>query len=123
MPIFKLPADHVGTMCNLEVSRFVKEELEVAKWKGIGSSRSFCDLLHELVKYFELIQTTKQTEQGLSTVIEESAKLLLSKMEVLQIVNTKPRSQLDVQLIVEDCANRLTEEQVEKLLVLCEDNL
>ncbi|KFD49778.1 hypothetical protein M514_09373, partial [Trichuris suis] len=123
MSKFTVWNEPVASVSNMEVFRFVKEELDSSKQKGVKLDGSLPEFFEELVEYFKMTDVTKQTEEGLSKVIEESAQLGLSKNEALQIINLKPKSHLDMQLIVEDCESRLTEEQIDKFLALCESNL
>ncbi|CDW57060.1 RNA pol Rpb4 domain containing protein [Trichuris trichiura] len=123
MSKFRIWHEPVASVSNMEVFRFVKEELDSFKKKDVSSDGSFTAFFEELVEYFKMTDVTKQTEEGLSKVIEESEKLGLSKNEAIQIINLKPKSHLDLQLIVEDCESRLTELQIENFLALCGTSL
>lgn len=48
-------------------------------------------------------------------------KYNLTQAEVFSLVNTAPRSRVEIYLIIEECEERLTPESVVELLQLCKD--
>ena len=51
---------------------------------------------------------------------ELNARFTLVKVEQLQLLNLRPRSPVEVHMIVEDCEERLSEEQVLEVIELSE---
>ncbi|KHN71440.1 hypothetical protein Tcan_02266 [Toxocara canis] len=46
----------------------------------------------------------------------------LTAAEILQVINLRPSTEIEVQLIVEECEERLTEEQMTQLVnIVCEN--
>jgi hypothetical protein len=55
--------------------------------------------------------------------LSEASAFELTHAEKLQFLNHCPTELVDIHLIVEDCAGRLSEEQVEQLMMLIADTL
>jgi len=47
----------------------------------------------------------------------------LTAAEMVQIANLRPRSPVEVQLVVEECEERMTEEEVEELIEIVASTL
>ena len=51
---------------------------------------------------------------------ELNARFTLVKVEQLQLLNLRPRSAVEVHMVVEDCEERLSEEQVKDIIDMSE---
>ena len=70
----------------------------------------------------------KEFAQQLSEMCQESKddcgrSLQLSKQEVIHLINHRPGSAVEIQLLLENSEERFTEEQVEKLILIVEECL
>jgi hypothetical protein len=60
-----------------------------------------------------------QDREHVRAFIEHVAAIELTPAEVLQLINLKPTTRVTVHAVVEKCARRLTEDEVDDLLHLC----
>lgn len=94
-----------------------------------------CWVRKQVLKYFSAHPPGSQTEDGIAKFLKEFPSLVgdgvtLSKLEVLQLINLRPTTLVEMYRIIEECEQRMSEEQVEALLELVqctvpvtEDNL
>ena len=64
-----------------------------------------------------------QDRENVRLFIEHIAAIELTQAEVVQLINLKPTERVTVHTVVEKCARRLTEDEVDDLLHLCEKYL
>jgi hypothetical protein len=64
-----------------------------------------------------------QDRENVRLFIEHIAAIELTQAEVVQLINLKPTERVTVHAVVEKCARRLTEDEVDDLLHLCEKYL
>ncbi|KAJ4462886.1 putative RNA polymerase Rpb4 [Paratrimastix pyriformis] len=60
--------------------------------------------------------TCKQTKKGIKKLIEELEKFPLTKAERLQIVNLLPRTLVEIHLLIEECEERFTDDDLLSIL-------
>jgi DNA-directed RNA polymerase subunit F len=117
-----------GTLTDFEVYKLVQERRESRlhknamvtyaerNWmdhkvlKFLGQNHSHCSTLDEN-KIYEFL--TKAQKSGFE----------LTDTEKLQFINHCPTEVVDVHVIIEDCHNRFTEDQVDELLQIVESTL
>ncbi|EEB07910.1 DNA-directed RNA polymerase III complex subunit Rpc17 [Schizosaccharomyces japonicus yFS275] len=111
-------------LTNAEVFQYIRqmeeEQNERATKRG-SATALVCENLRtvqfELLKYLRtLTNSEKVDEKTLLECIEKLAPFNLTKAERLMIINNKPSSQPEIYGCVEDIENRLTDEQVNKLV-------
>jgi len=73
-------------------------------------------ITYETIKCLENLPCAHHTPEGLKAVMEALAPYRLKPAEKLQLVNLCPTSAVEIQLIVEESEERLTETQIEELL-------
>ena len=133
-----------ATLTNYEVLRFLKEQKDSIKpansKKEKGSkqqkmNKSLPTVTLETVSWLEDSPAGVQEEhhvkefaQQLSEMCQESKddcgrSLQLSKQEVIHLINHRPGSAVEIQLLLENSEERFTEEQVEKLIQIVEECL
>merc|ERR1712025_1169012 len=120
-----------ATMTNFEVMRFLKEQKDSIKppkgKKEKGSkaqkvNKSLLTVTLETLSWLENSPAGVQEEhhikefaQQLSDLCQEGS-MQLSKEEVVQLINHRPGSAVEIQLLLENSEERFTEEQVDKLI-------
>ena len=125
-------------MTNFEVMRFLKEQKDSIKppkgKKEKGSkaqkvNKSLLTVTLETLSWLENSPAGVQEEhhikefaQQLSDLCQEGS-MQLSKEEVVQLINHRPGSAVEIQLLLENSEERFTEDQVEKLLQIVDECL
>jgi len=111
-------------LSNFEVLSFLKEEKNdlTKNQKKKKNKDKLLTLIVETINYLEPTPAGKQEEGTLQECIEELQRLcqeenfLLTKDEFLQLVNLRPKTAVEIQLLIENSEERLTEAQVDRLL-------
>ena len=62
-----------------------------------------------------------QTRETIFKFTSAVAKFKLTRAEVFSLVNTAPRSRVEIYLIIEECEERLSPDSVVELLQLCKE--
>lgn len=73
-------------------------------------------ITYETLHYLEETPCKDQTPQSISECLKALEPFNLNKTEKLMFINNPPTSALEIQLMVEESEERLTEEQVQKIL-------
>lgn len=109
---------NAGILSNYEIYQLLCECREIQKiQKPSSRPKALATLIYETLNYFE--KTSPCTEYKAESIVDfiNSAKQFkLTKAETLQILNLRPTNAVEIQLIVEECEERLTEQQVDDLL-------
>ncbi|KAL3915259.1 MAG: hypothetical protein SGPRY_007301, partial [Prymnesium sp.] len=131
-------SDNAGALSNWELSlvlrrrRQERAELE-AKIPLPGARRSASssavtwlaqqEISDQVLAYLEQTDCVSQSREAIKKFCGAVRKFKLTQAEVMQLVNSAPRSRVEVYLIIEECEERLTPAQVQELLALCKANL
>ena len=125
-----------GKLSNWEVRQLLlrqqreREEEEAAmplpgaRRGQVGTSAWACHqelttVSEQVLTYLESTPCAGQTRTRIEAFMEEASDLNLTRMEMLALVNTPPCSIVEVHLLVEECEERLTQEQRTELLRRC----
>lgn len=137
--ISKLDGDtnqFVGYLSNYEVYKHMKDIKESGQaipieWKMARHPDSqipkpnshLPTLIYEALQYFSTTPCTTQSKEVIYEFVKKLEPFKLTKPEKLCILNTRPSKPLDIQAIVEESEERLTEEQVDEILNIVEEIL
>ena len=137
MPQVLDPCD--GVMTNFEVAQLLiqqqkRRSQEEASLPLPGARRStqssawsaqqsVTQISEQILTYLGKSASTKQSQEGITAFLEAVQEFKLTRMEMLALVNTPPRSCVEVHLLVEECEERLTNEQQRDLITLCQQTL
>ncbi|KAK5640962.1 hypothetical protein RI129_009509 [Pyrocoelia pectoralis] len=75
-------------------------------------------ITYETLRYLENTPCNQQTPETITTCLKALERFNLSKNEKLMIINLPPTTALEIQLMIEESEERLTEEQVNEILVI-----
>ncbi|KAL3995517.1 RNA polymerase Rpb4 family protein [Acanthocheilonema viteae] len=109
---------------NAEVLRLLqnrrKQQNELPKDQR---SKILGTVIYETSKYLQGTPAVTQKNADIEKFIRAAAPFKLTAVEILQLINLRPITAVEIQLIVEECEERLNEEQVESLLAIIQENL
>jgi len=122
-------------LCNFEVLQFLKEQktsIERSK-KDDKSKRhknqALATITYETIAWLENSPAELQQEAEIKETIEklneaaEEGGYTLKTGEIIQILNHRPATAVEIQLLIEDSEERLTDEQVEDIIRIVKENL
>lgn len=80
-------------------------------------------VIYETSSYLRETPAAAQKDEDIARFIQAVAPLKLTAAETLQLINLRPSTAVEIQLLVEECEERLTEEQVESLVTIVQETL
>uniref|UniRef100_A0A182SID9 DNA-directed RNA polymerase III subunit RPC9 n=1 Tax=Anopheles maculatus TaxID=74869 RepID=A0A182SID9_9DIPT len=104
---------NTAILTNFEVMTALKDMKNSKKKYGL---RNLATITYETVQYLEDTPCKEQTSPGIVEFLQAMKEFNLTKNECLMMVNDPPSSPLHIQLMIEDSDERLTEEQVSRIL-------
>ena len=123
--------DSIRPLSNYETYLVVKQlhetnnERESGKRGKKGQNRTLehCNFglntfTYETLKYLEQTPCVEQNQTILTQFYQQVKKFNLKKEELLQILNLRPTTPVELQLIIEDSETRLTEAESTELIEL-----
>eukprot|EP00794_Sanderia_malayensis_P006985 gene6985-7770_t len=91
---------------------------------GKNQPSSVATISYEAVKYLEQMPCKQQSPEVIDKFMKEMISYDFTKAEKLQLLNLRPASVVELQLILEEVDERLkSEEEIEKLLELIQSLL
>ncbi|XP_046450223.1 DNA-directed RNA polymerase III subunit RPC9-like [Daphnia pulex] len=89
-----------------------------------NQSGSLATITYEAIKYLEGTPAAVQSEGCFKKFLEDVKKFGLTKKEKTMILNLRPKTDVEISLIVQSTdQERLTEEQIEELIELIQNTL
>ncbi|VDK72450.1 unnamed protein product [Onchocerca ochengi] len=80
-------------------------------------------VIYETSKYLQETPAVSQKNIDIEKFIRAAAPFKLTAVELVQLINLRPITAVEIQLIVEECEERLNEEQIESLIAIIQENL
>ncbi|KAJ8725905.1 hypothetical protein PYW08_004088 [Mythimna loreyi] len=109
-------------LCNYEVMQIL-QQLKDSTQKKHKREGSLATVTYETVHYLQDTECKKQNAQSIQKFLEAMKNFKLTKTEKLMMVNTPPRTELEIQLIVQESEERLSEDEVRKVIELVNEFL
>ncbi|XP_015191218.1 PREDICTED: DNA-directed RNA polymerase III subunit RPC9 isoform X1 [Polistes dominula] len=78
-------------------------------------------ITYQTIRYLEDTPCKKQTPEKIRKYLEAMKSFNLTKSEKLTLLNICPKTALEIQLIIEDSEERLSNEEVESLLEIIQN--
>lgn len=95
--------------------------------KKIKSAEHVCWVKDKVISYLSRFSPGQQTDQNVSDFLAAAAPYIavakLGQGEILQLINLRPTSLVEIHRVIEECEERLTQDQVEELLKCIQDTL
>ncbi|KAI9494892.1 RNA polymerase Rpb4-domain-containing protein [Zychaea mexicana] len=110
-----------GMLSNFEVLRLLEEQQEKQKAaqdnpNGIGVPENLRTVQFELTDYLKGTPSSTQDEQQVKDFVEAMNSYELTLAEKLQLLNLRPKSAVEIYLLIEECEERFSEDQLEEML-------
>ena len=109
---------------NYEVLNLLQEKMKDDAGKKRHKKQrqeNLATISYEVTKYLEKTPCKLQNEEVIRDFLVEVAPFNLTKGEKLQLLNLRPSTPVEIQLIIEESEERLkTDEELEKLLAIVE---
>ncbi|XP_018576159.1 DNA-directed RNA polymerase III subunit RPC9 [Anoplophora glabripennis] len=101
-----------ATLSNFEVLKHL-QKIKDSKKKHKGQ---LATIVYETIRYLENTTCKDQTFENIQECLKGLTPYNLNKTEKLMIINSPPTTALEIQLVIEESEERLTEEQVDQIL-------
>lgn len=102
-------------LSNYEVMQIL-QQLKDATQKKHKRESSLATVTYETVHYLQDTECKNQSAECIQKFLIAMKSFKLTKCEKLMMVNTPPRTELEIQLIVQESEERLSEEDVSKII-------
>ncbi|VDP12603.1 unnamed protein product [Soboliphyme baturini] len=111
-------------LSNYEVLRLLQEKGDQSEDKSSAPhSKALSTVVYETVKYLQGTPCIEQTEESIVKTIEQLKKFNLSKKEILQILNLRPSTPLELQMIITEGDQKLSEDSITEILSVVQESL
>ncbi|CAF4958703.1 unnamed protein product [Pieris macdunnoughi] len=83
---------------------------------------SLATVTYETVRYLQDTECQHQSSEKIRNFLESIKSFKLTKLEKLMMINTPPRTELEIQLIVQESEERLSENDVKQIIGAANEN-
>jgi hypothetical protein len=116
-------------LSNFEVYKLLKETKEIQDLKYNKSinqqniDKHLPTVVYESLKYLEKTACINYSKEIIETFLKQSEKFKLTKVEKLQLLNQRPTTAVELQLLIENSEERFTIEQMDEILDFINNSL
>ncbi|XP_013409009.1 DNA-directed RNA polymerase III subunit RPC9 [Lingula anatina] len=112
--------ENASMLSNFEIYTLLKDiqQGQHGQKKPSKQQQQLSTISYETIKYLEKTPCKHQSSEIIADFIKALEPFKLSKAEKIQLLNQRPSTAVEIQLLIEESEERLTEEQIEQLLDL-----
>lgn len=114
--------EKAAMLSNYEVFSLLND-LQKGQNKQQKLPSNLATISYEIVHHLENSPCASQNEETIVKFLKAVEPYSLTRPEKLQLLNLQPQTAVEIQLIVEESEERLTEDQIYELLDVIKDNL
>ncbi|XP_049599681.1 DNA-directed RNA polymerase III subunit RPC9 [Syngnathus scovelli] len=118
---------NAAMLSNYEVFQLLtdlkQEKKDSGKSKHSAGQQNLNTIMYETLKYLSKTPCSRQRPEMLEAFLSTMMRHKLTKAEKLQLLNHRPQTAVEMQLMVEESEERLSEEQIEELIQIISEIL
>ncbi|XP_068572654.1 DNA-directed RNA polymerase III subunit RPC9 [Cebidichthys violaceus] len=114
---------NAAMLSNYEVFKLMTDLKEQRKDSGKNKQQNLNTIMYETLNYLSKTPCSRQTPEIVKEFLTTMMPHKLTKAEKLQLLNHRPQTAVEIQLLVEESEERLSEEQIEELIQTVADVL
>ena len=118
----EVKSENAAMLGNYEVMSLLRD-LQKRQNKPNKMQSNLATISYEITQYLENTACFKQSPEIITGFMKGLEPFKLTKAEKLQMLNLRPRTAVEIQLIVEESEERLTEDQIYQLLKVVSEHL
>jgi DNA-directed RNA polymerase subunit F len=108
--------ENCAMLSNYEVLSLLKDNKKAQNKKKRHQNTHVATILYSTLKYLEKTPCKDQSPEVVTAFMQALEAFNLTKAEKLQLLNLRPSTAVEIQLLIEESEERLSEDQIEQLL-------
>ncbi|XP_060557248.1 DNA-directed RNA polymerase III subunit RPC9-like [Ruditapes philippinarum] len=114
--------EKAAMLSNYEVLNLLND-MHKGQSKQSKLQTNLATISYEITHYLEQSACSQQSPEIIANFMKALESFKLTKAEKLQLLNLRPKTAVEIQLIIEESEERLTEDQIYELLDLVKEHL